>query len=90
MMAGPIGANWIAMVSLVLEMLRSLAAALQTRRHLTLENLPLRHQLMVLKRTVKPPILRNSDRSFWAALCAMWSRWTKRMPASPACESESP
>jgi hypothetical protein len=41
------------MVSLVLAALRSLAAALQTRRHLVLENLALRHQLLVLNRTVK-------------------------------------
>ncbi len=37
----------------------------------------MRHQLLVLNRTVKAPTLRNCDRLFWAALCAMWSRWTK-------------
>jgi hypothetical protein len=42
-----------------------------------MENLALRHQLLVLKRTVKAPTHRNSDRLFWAALSVMWSRWTK-------------
>ncbi len=35
-----VGAGWIAMVSLVLLVLRSFVAALQTRRHLVLENGP--------------------------------------------------
>jgi hypothetical protein len=65
------------MLSLVFAVLRSLAAAFHSRRHLVMENLALRHQLLVLNRTVKAPSLRNSDRLFWAALCAMWSRWTK-------------
>ena len=42
-----------------------------------MENLALRHQLLVLNRTVKAPTFRNSDRLFWAALSAIWSRWTQ-------------
>jgi hypothetical protein len=41
-----IGAGWIAMLSLVLAVLRSPAAAFHSRRHLVLENLALRHQLL--------------------------------------------
>jgi hypothetical protein len=40
------------MLSLVVAILRSLAAAFHSRRHLAMENLALRHQLLVLKRTV--------------------------------------
>lgn len=65
------------MLSLVFAVLRSLAAGFHSRRHLVMENLALRHQLLMLNRTVKAPTLRKSDRPFWAALCAMWSRWTK-------------
>lgn len=65
------------MLSFVRTVLRGFAAALQTRRHLVLENLALRHQLLVLKRTAKTPALCNSDRLFWAVLSTMWSRWTK-------------
>jgi len=49
------------------------------RRNLVLENLALRHQLLVLNRKVKSPTLRNSDRLFWANLSAIWSRWTKAL-----------
>ncbi len=64
------------MLSLVLAMLRSLTAGFCARRKLVLENLALRHQLLVLNRTIKTPALRKSDRLFWAALIVMWSRWT--------------
>jgi len=67
------------MHSLVRGVFRGLAAALQTRRHLVLENLALRHQLLVLNRTAKTPAFRNSDRLFWAVLSTMWSRWTKAL-----------
>ena len=40
------------MPSLVFAVLRSLAAAFHSRRHLVIENLALRHQLLVLNRTV--------------------------------------
>jgi hypothetical protein len=74
-----IRAGWIAMISLGLAVLRSLIAGFFVRRHLVLENLALRHQLLVLNRTVKSPTLRNSDRLFWATLSTMWSRWTKAL-----------
>ena len=77
MIGSAIAAGWIRMFSVILTVLRSLIGAFQPRRHLVLENLALRHQLMVLKRTVKIPTLRTSDRLFWAVLSAMWSRWTK-------------
>ena len=67
------------MLSLVFAFLRSLTAASHSRRRLVMENLALRHQLLVLNRTAKAPALRNSDQLFWAALCAMWSRWTKAL-----------
>ncbi len=78
-MDGRIDAGWIATLSLVLAVLSSLAAGFHVRRNLVLENLALRHQLLVLKRSIKNPALRNSDRLFWAALSVMWSRWTKAL-----------
>lgn len=72
-----IDAGLTAMFSLAFAVLQCLAATLQTRRHLVFEDLALRHQGLVLNRTVKAPTLRNFDRLLWAALCAMWSRWTK-------------
>ena len=47
----------------LLELIRCLMA---DRTRLALENVALRHQVAVLKRPVKRPQLRDSDRAFWA------------------------
>lgn len=44
-------------------------------RDLLAENLALRQQLAVLKRTAPRPRLQLRDRLFWAGLAAIWSRW---------------
>lgn len=60
------------MLSLVTTALRTLAEGYYARRNLVLENLALRHQLLVLKRVIKAPVPRNSDWLFWAAFSALW------------------
>ena len=40
-------------------------AFFRTRRHLAIENLALRHQLGILKRSVKRPRLSHVDRGLW-------------------------
>jgi putative transposase len=47
-----------------------------SRGELVVENLALRQQLLVLRRTAKQPRLRWSDRFFWVALSRLWQRWT--------------
>ena len=44
-------------------------------RQLALENLALRHQLAVYKRTVARPRLRRSDRLWWVWLAKVWTGW---------------
>src|SRR5439155_20027225 len=44
-------------------------------RHLPLENLALRQQLAVYKRTANRPKLRRSDRLFWIWLARGWAGW---------------
>jgi putative transposase len=51
-------------------------ALFQTRRQLAAEVLALRHQLGVLRRSVKRPRLTNIDRGLWALLSRRWSRWS--------------
>jgi hypothetical protein len=78
------------MISLGFAVLRSLVAGLFVRRHLMMENLALRHQLLGQpfrraslaqgkSRKVKSPTLGNFDRLFWATLSAICSRWKKAL-----------
>src|ERR1017187_6964655 len=51
------------------------SAAFKSRATLHLENLALRRQLGVLRRSVKRPKLTSADRLLWAWLCGAWSDW---------------
>jgi len=53
----------------------SASAAFKSRATLHLENLALRHQLSVLRRSVKRPKLTSADRLLWTWLCEVWSDW---------------
>ena len=50
-------------------------AAFVSHTQLAVENLALRQQLAVLKRSVKRPRLHRRDRLFWAWLSRVWSDW---------------
>jgi putative transposase len=43
--------------------------------NLTMENLALRQQLAVMKRTCKRPQLQTKDRFFWILFSRLWCRW---------------
>jgi len=64
----------------VLNLIRSLLFAalafVSTRRQLAIEVLALRHQLGVLKRSVKRPRLTNADRGLWVLLSRRWASWS--------------
>ena len=47
----------------------------KSRASLQLENVALRHQLSVLRRSVKRPKLTSADRLLWAWLCEVWIDW---------------
>src|SRR5688572_24277556 len=51
------------------------SATFKSRAALHLENLALRHQLGVLRRSVKRPKLSSADRLLWTWLCEVWSDW---------------
>jgi len=55
--------------------LRLAAVLLKSRRNLLLENLALRHQLLVLSRNTRRPRLNRLDRALWVWLSHFWSRW---------------
>ena len=43
------------------------------------ENIALRHQISVLKRTVKRPKIKEYDRIFWVLLLKLWNGWKKSL-----------
>src|SRR5439155_501996 len=67
------------MVTLLLRLLRLLPFLCGAHRHVALENLALRHQLAVYKRTVTRPKVRRSDRLFWVALSRVWVGWRQAL-----------
>lgn len=56
-------------------LLSTLIATFRSRGSLQLENLALRHQLAVLRRTSPRPRLRLSDRILWSWLSRVWAGW---------------
>jgi len=67
------------MISLLLHLLRLLPFLFGGHRQLALENLVLRQQLAVYKRTVTRPTLRRSDRLFWVGLARVWAGWKQSL-----------
>src|SRR2546430_13000249 len=67
------------MVPLLLRLLRLLPLLCGAHRHVALENLALRHQLAVYKRTLTRPKVRKSDRLFWVALSRVWADWRQAL-----------
>ena len=57
----------------------SVVSALKGQRDLTLENVALRHQLMVLQRQSGRPRLRDRDRLFWICLRRRWPGWHRAL-----------
>jgi hypothetical protein len=56
------------MIDLLYALLASARSSLKSQRELALDNLALRQQLAILKRTSKRPTLTKADRLFWVAL----------------------
>jgi len=56
-----------------------LRALLLDRTALALENVALRNQLAVLKRSVRRPKFRRRDRVLWLLLSQIWSAWTSAL-----------
>src|SRR5438552_13344179 len=63
------------MITLLLLLLRLLPFLCGGHRQLAIENLALRQQLAVYKRTATRPRLRTTDRLFWVALARVWTGW---------------
>ena len=67
------------MITLLLHLLRLLPFLCGGHRQLALENMALRHQLAVYRRTAPRPKLRTTDRLFWVGLVRVWTRWRQSL-----------
>ena len=63
------------MISTLLHLVRLFPFLCGGHRQLALENLALRHQLAVYKRTLPRPRLRRTDRLLWVWLARGWAGW---------------
>jgi putative transposase len=71
--------NPSSMIALLLHLLRLLPFLCGGHHQLALENLALRHQLAVYRRTTTRPKLRTTDRLFWVGLARIWSGWRQSL-----------
>src|SRR6267378_5024018 len=63
------------MITLLLYLLRLLPTLCDGHRQVALENLALRQQLVVYKRTATRPRIRETDCLFWVWLTRIWTGW---------------
>ena len=63
------------MLTALMVLLRSIGLICCGQRAIALENLALRQQVAVLRRTVTRPHLRSTDRLFWILLAKGWRDW---------------
>jgi hypothetical protein len=70
------------MITLLLHIFRLLPVLCGSYRHLAHENLALRHQLSVYKRTMMRSKLRTTDRLFWIGLARVWAGWKRSLVIS--------
>ena len=56
-----------------------LQLAVKDRTQLALENIALRHQLAVYKRSVKRPNIKDGDRIFWLTVMRMLNEWREAL-----------
>ena len=64
------------MLNVVRSLLHAPLAFFKTRGQLAAEILALRHQLGILKRSVKRPRLTNADRRLWVLVSRRWAGWS--------------
>ncbi len=67
------------MITLLLHLLRLLPFLCGGHRRFAIENLALRQQLAVYKRTAPRPRLRMTDRLLWVVLAKVWTGWRQAL-----------
>ena len=63
------------MLATLVVLLRTLGLRCTGHRAIALENVALRQQFSIFRRTVMRPHFRTSDRVFWVLLAKAWQDW---------------
>ena len=63
------------MPPVVYVLLSILGALFRSQLSVRIENVALRHQLSIYRRTVRRPIIRPEDRILWSLLSRCWAKW---------------
>lgn len=63
------------MPPVVYAFLSTLGALFRSQLSVRIENVALRHQLSIYRRTVRRPIIRPEDRILWSLLSRCWANW---------------
>ena len=63
------------MSPVVYALLSILGALFRSQLSVRIENVALRHQLSIYRRTVRRPIIRPEDRILWSLLSRCWAKW---------------
>ena len=63
------------MMKTLMTLILSILFGFEKTTDLALENLALRQQVAIMKRSAKRPRLRNLDRLFWILLSRFWRNW---------------
>jgi hypothetical protein len=63
------------MPPVVYALLSILGALFRSQLSVRIENVALRHQLSIYRRTVRRPIIRPEDRIVWCLLSRCWAKW---------------
>ncbi len=63
------------MPPVVYALLSILGALFRSQLSVRIENVALRHQLSIYRRTVRRPIIRPEDRILWSLLSRCWAKW---------------
>jgi hypothetical protein len=62
-------------MAVVYAFLSTLGALFRSQLSIRVENVALRHQLSIYRRTVKRPRIRREDRILWSWLSRRWETW---------------
>ncbi|MCP4976084.1 MAG: integrase, partial [Maribacter sp.] len=66
-------------MKIIIKLIRNILAKFNLIANLTVNNLALHQQLIVLNRSIKRPQIKTKDRLFWIILYLFWNNWQESL-----------